>query len=70
MADSTMLQSAVIFKRKTLRKGIKFVVGFIVQAHPKGWMDEAGTQQWLHPDLGNDEQMFYAYLGHVPHPYN
>ena len=47
MADGTKLNPVVIFKRKTLPKGVKFVPGVIVQAHPKGWMDEAGTQQWL-----------------------
>lgn len=48
MANGTKLKPVVIFKRKTLPKGLKFVSGVIVQAHPKGWMDEAGTQQWLH----------------------
>jgi len=47
MADGTKLRPVVIFKGKTLPKNVKFVPGVIVQAHPKGWMDEAGTQQWL-----------------------
>ena len=47
MADGTKLRPVVIFKRKTLPKNVEFVPGVIVQAHPKGWMDEAGTQQWL-----------------------
>src|SRR6218665_1265677 len=47
MADGKKLKPVVIFKRKTLPKGVKFTPGVIVQAHPKGWMDEAGTQQWL-----------------------
>ena len=62
MADRTKLKPVVIFKCKTLPKNVKFVPGVIVQEHPKGWMDEAGTQQWLcqvwntRPDAG---------LGHV-----
>ena len=47
MADGTKLRPVVIFKHKSLPKNFKFVPGVIVQAHPKGWMDEAGTQQWL-----------------------
>src|SRR6218665_145250 len=53
LADGTKLKPVVIFKRKTLPKGVKFATGVIVQAHPKGWMDEAGTQQWLHQVWGS-----------------
>ena len=47
MADGTKLKPVIIFKRKTLPKGAKFPSGVIVQAHPKGWMDEQGTQSWI-----------------------
>ena len=30
-----------------LPKNLKFPTGVIVQAHVKGWMDEAGTLDWL-----------------------
>jgi len=42
MADGTKFEPVVIFKRNTLPKNVKFVSGVIVQAHPKGWMDEMG----------------------------
>lgn len=47
MADGTRLKPVVIFKRKTLPKGAKFPTGVVVKAHPKGWMDEKGTMDWL-----------------------
>lgn len=47
MADGTKLKPLIIFKRKTLPKGVKFVPGVLVQAHPKGWMDEERTIDWL-----------------------
>jgi len=47
MADGTRLKPLVIFKRKTLPKAAKFPRGVVVKAHPKGWMDEAGTKDWL-----------------------
>ena len=47
MADGTRLKPVVIFKRKTLPKGAKFPHGVVVKAHPKGWMDEKGTTDWL-----------------------
>ena len=43
----TRLKPVVIFKRKTLPKGAKFTHGVVVKAHPKGWMDEKGTMDWL-----------------------
>lgn len=47
MADSTKLKPLVIFKRKTLPKGVKFQPAVFLQAHPKGWKDKEGTQDWL-----------------------
>ena len=47
MADGSRLKPMIIFKRKTLPKGAKFNPGVIVRAHIKGWMDEAGVQEWL-----------------------
>ena len=47
MADGSKLPPVVIFKRKTLPKTMKFPAGVIVRAHPKGWMDESGTIDWL-----------------------
>ena len=46
MANGVKLKVVVIFKRKTLPKGAKFPSGIIVQAHPKGWMDNDGTKYW------------------------
>ena len=47
LADGTRLPSVVIFKRKMLPKGLKFLSGVIVHAHVKGWMDECGTLDCL-----------------------
>ena len=47
MADGTKLKPLIIFKRKSLPKGVKFPSGVLVQAHLKGWMDEDGTKGWL-----------------------
>ena len=47
MANVVKLKPVVIFKHKTLPKGAKFQSGVIVQAHPKGWMDNDGTKDWL-----------------------
>ena len=47
MADGVKLKPVFFFRRKTLPKGAKFPSGVIVQAHPKGWMDEQGTQSWI-----------------------
>ena len=47
VADGVKLKPVIIFKRKTLPKGAKFPSGVIVQAHPKGWMDEQGTKSWI-----------------------
>ena len=44
-----MVQSPtyVIFKRKTLLKGLIFPQGIHVQAQAKGWMDEELVKDWL-----------------------
>jgi len=47
MADGTKLPPYVIFKRKTLPKGMKFPKGIHVRVHPKGWMDENLMLDWL-----------------------
>lgn len=47
LANGTRLPPVIIFKRKTLPKRAKFPSGVIVWAHPKGWMDEQGTLEWL-----------------------
>lgn len=47
MANGYRLPPIVIFKRKTLPKGVKFPSGVIVWAHENGWMDEKGTLDWL-----------------------
>ena len=47
MANGVKLKPVVIFKRKTLPKGAKFPSGVIVQAHPKGWMNNNRTKDWL-----------------------
>lgn len=46
MADGTKLKPLVIFKRKTLLKGVKFQPAAFLQAHPKGWMDKERKQDW------------------------
>ena len=45
MADGTKLKPTVIFKRKTLPKGVKFPAGVLVRSYVKGWMDEDGTKE-------------------------
>ena len=47
MANGIKLKPDVIFKCKTLPKGAKFPSGVIVQAHPKGSMDNDRTKDWL-----------------------
>jgi len=47
MADGTKLKPVVIFKRMTLPKTFRPPKGVLVKAHPKGWMDEEGTKDWL-----------------------
>jgi len=47
MADSTKLPPYVVFKRKTMPKGVKFPQGVHVRVHPKGWMDEELVIDWL-----------------------
>ena len=48
LGDGTKLPPYVIFKCKTLPKGMKFPLGVIVRTHPKGWMDENLVEDWLH----------------------
>ena len=40
MSDGTKLPPYIVFKRKTLPKGIKFPSGVIVRAQVKGWMND------------------------------
>ena len=47
MADGTPLPSTIIFKLKSLPKGVKFPNEVVVCAHEKGWMDESSTLEWL-----------------------
>lgn len=47
MADGFKLKPMVIFKRKTIPKGVKFPPGVVIHCHPKGWMDEKGIILWL-----------------------
>lgn len=47
MADGTKLPPYVIFKRKTLPKGMEFPRGVCIRVHPKGWMDEHLMIDWL-----------------------
>jgi len=47
MADGTKLKPMVIFKRKRIPKGEKFLPGVVIHCHPKGWMDEEGIILWL-----------------------
>ena len=47
LADGSKLPPVIIFKRKTLPKGMKFPSGVLIRPHPKGWMDENGTKDWL-----------------------
>ena len=47
MADGTKLKPMVIFKRKLIPKGEKFLPGVVINCHPKGWMDEEGIILWL-----------------------
>lgn len=47
MADGSRLPPTIVFKRKTLPKGVKFPSGVLVRAHEKGWMDEDGTLDWI-----------------------
>lgn len=42
MADRARLYRMIIFKQKTLPKGIHFPSGIIARAHSKCWMDENG----------------------------
>ena len=46
-ADGGKLPPYVIFKRKTLPKGVQFPRGIHVRVHAKGWMDEALTLDWI-----------------------
>ena len=47
LADGGKLKPIIIFKQKALSKGTIFPSGVIVQAHPKGSMDEQGIQFWM-----------------------
>lgn len=47
MADGSRLPPTIIFKRKTLPKGLKLPNGVLVRANVKGWMDENGILDWL-----------------------
>jgi len=47
MSDGTKLPPYVIFKRKTLPKGIPFPSDIIVRAQTKGWMDRALMKDWV-----------------------
>ena len=48
-ADGGKLPPYIVFKRKTLPKGMRFPRGVHVhvRVHPKGWMDEALTLDWI-----------------------
>ena len=46
-ADSGKLPSYVVFKRKTLPKGVKWSAGIIVRCQEKGWMNENLIQDWV-----------------------
>lgn len=46
-ADGGKLPPFLVFKRKTIPLKMKFVPGVIVRCNPKGWMDDALTQEWL-----------------------
>ena len=46
--DGTKMRPYIIFKRKTLPKNIKWPKGVEVRCHPKGWMDEKFTKDWIY----------------------
>ena len=47
LGDGSKLPPYVIFKRKTLPKGLIFPQGIHVRAQAKGWMDEELVKDWL-----------------------
>jgi len=46
-ADGGKLPPYIVFKRKTLPKEMRFPRGVHVRVHPKVWMDEALTLDWI-----------------------
>ena len=53
MADGTKLPPYIVFKRKTLPKGVTFPSGAIVRTQAKGWMDDNLMRDWIDTVWGN-----------------
>ena len=47
MTDGTKLPPYIVFKRKTLPKGVTFPSGAIVRTQAKGWMDDNIMCDWI-----------------------
>ena len=47
LANGSKLPPVIIFKKKTLPKGMKFPSGVLISAQLKGWIDENETIDWL-----------------------
>ena len=53
MADGTKLPPYIVFKRKTLPKGVTFPSGAIVRTQAKDWMDDNLMRDWIDTVWGN-----------------
>ena len=53
MADETKLPPYIVFKRKSLPKGVTFPSGAIVGTQAKGWMDDNLMCDWIDTVCGN-----------------